>query len=136
MGEHPPSCSRVRLMGIFTGKNRPGWEEAQGKWGEAVACPWSRPEVSPEASLCSGLQRRAEGGSDRLTGPREEEKFNPSLVNEHLVRVDGRASSWRKSGNLEGGKCLFLGIPSSRRHPPCGRDQPHTLLCPTPSWPE
>lgn len=30
------SFSRVRLQGFFKGKNRPGWEEPRGTWGEAV----------------------------------------------------------------------------------------------------
>lgn len=37
-----------------------------------------------------GCREELKAGSGRLTDPGEEEKFNPSLVNERFVRVDGR----------------------------------------------
>lgn len=67
----------------------------------------------------------------KVTDLGEAEKLKRSLVNKHFVPVVHRDWPFKaKSGNLEGGKCGFPGLPSSKLCPPQGQGPASWIVLP------
>lgn len=97
------------------------------KWDDRVALSSGVDQrmFYAEASLCSGK------GEPKVTDLGEAEKLMQSLVNKHFVLVVRRHWPLRaKSGNLEGGKCWFPGLPSSKLCPPQGQGSASWIVLP------